>query len=328
MNIYELFEEGQKRGKVTIGDVLRDIHDLAKVSAGEVKDQLCNVVAECETFFVNTNSDTETPLEVAMYKLRNTDTYKDVLGGVHSECVGWSPSGEFCGECSTITCKGCKSYEQSVTGKLNSSELMYVLRKLGGMCERPQNITICGGAVMALHYKSRLSTADVDCLHVDDSLKLLSSNMKLNVSMDDDWLNDNVKVTSSYSDKLYTYAKPFCTLHNLTINMITGLPLLCMKLVSWRNDSHDLDDCTYLVNKLKDSVGIKDVYNMLNELYGTCAILPVDADLWLKKAFEVDEYLLDEESLQSMAQMIKSGLMQLIDVPTQFRSQVSGYIGK
>lgn len=34
-------------------------------------------------------------------------SYKDDVGGVHDEGLGWNPQGAFCGECGSLTCKGC-----------------------------------------------------------------------------------------------------------------------------------------------------------------------------------------------------------------------------
>lgn len=34
-------------------------------------------------------------------------SFKDEVGGVHDEGLGWNPQGVFCGECSNMTCKGC-----------------------------------------------------------------------------------------------------------------------------------------------------------------------------------------------------------------------------
>lgn len=32
---------------------------------------------------------------------------KDVIGGVHSEGLGWNPQGVYCGECGKVSCEGC-----------------------------------------------------------------------------------------------------------------------------------------------------------------------------------------------------------------------------
>lgn len=34
-------------------------------------------------------------------------SYKDEVGGVHDEGCGWNPQRAFCGECGSLTCKGC-----------------------------------------------------------------------------------------------------------------------------------------------------------------------------------------------------------------------------
>lgn len=34
-------------------------------------------------------------------------SYKDEIGGTHSEGLGWTPYGIFCGECAKETCKSC-----------------------------------------------------------------------------------------------------------------------------------------------------------------------------------------------------------------------------
>jgi hypothetical protein len=35
------------------------------------------------------------------------NTRMDEVGGVHEGGVGWNPNGEFCGECASVSCKGC-----------------------------------------------------------------------------------------------------------------------------------------------------------------------------------------------------------------------------
>lgn len=34
----------------------------------------------------------------------------DDVGGIHSEGMGWSPDGTFCGECCDIDCSTCSGY--------------------------------------------------------------------------------------------------------------------------------------------------------------------------------------------------------------------------
>jgi len=35
--------------------------------------------------------------------------YRDEVGGIHDEGLGWNPQGHFCGECGSLTCKDCPS---------------------------------------------------------------------------------------------------------------------------------------------------------------------------------------------------------------------------
>ena len=36
------------------------------------------------------------------------ETYMDDIGGIHSPCDCYNPYGYFCGDCSKLTCDGCK----------------------------------------------------------------------------------------------------------------------------------------------------------------------------------------------------------------------------
>lgn len=38
------------------------------------------------------------------------EVFKDPIGGLHSECIGTSPDGVRCGECSEITCELCLAH--------------------------------------------------------------------------------------------------------------------------------------------------------------------------------------------------------------------------
>ena len=38
-------------------------------------------------------------------------TYIDSVSGEHSCGLGYAPNGEFCGECSNMSCDGCKVWE-------------------------------------------------------------------------------------------------------------------------------------------------------------------------------------------------------------------------
>ena len=55
--------------------------------------------------------------------------YYDEIGGYHCESIGWSPYGVFCGECTSISCKGCDNIEKSF--KASKKESIKAAKELG-----------------------------------------------------------------------------------------------------------------------------------------------------------------------------------------------------
>ena len=41
----------------------------------------------------------------------------DELGGVHTDGIGFSPDGTFCGECTKASCKDCPSITKDLQGE-------------------------------------------------------------------------------------------------------------------------------------------------------------------------------------------------------------------
>ena len=59
--------------------------------------------------FINDGFDEEVFIYDDDEELEAEYSFKDELGGVHDEGLGWNPNGVFCGECSNMTCNGCPS---------------------------------------------------------------------------------------------------------------------------------------------------------------------------------------------------------------------------
>lgn len=36
--------------------------------------------------------------------------FMDSIGGIHEDGWGWDPFGNFCGECSNVSCENCKVF--------------------------------------------------------------------------------------------------------------------------------------------------------------------------------------------------------------------------
>lgn len=190
------------------------------------------------------------------------------------------------------------------------------------------NVVLCGGVSMLINYGNRKSTLDVDCLRVDSKLQQIANEMAPKIGMKAGWLNDDVSVTCSYSPELFLHTKLWKTFGNINVYTISDIYLLCMKLVAFREDSHDRRDCKCIIKCIKDTQSITDVYTCIEELYGGTHILSADAEEFLRKEFDVNSLQLDNDSVASIAFMISSGLQTLEELPEEFREQVRKYLYK
>lgn len=204
---------------------------------------------------------------------------------------------------------------------INVKEIDLLFRKLNDILDNEESLTVVGGASMAINYGSRLSTDDVDVLHLPDHIMWASGMLDGQVN----WLNDNVSVTKSFSRKLEDYKVLYRDYGKLKIYTVSGLPLLCMKLVAFREDSHDLEDCATLVEKLKPTTLIYDVMEMIATLYGTTSILSIDAESFIRKEFGQEQFMLDAESLESYEMMLENKLIEMKDLPEQYIKQIQAY---
>ena len=108
-------------------------------------------------------------------------------------------------------------------------------------------IGLCGGAVMCLVFKARVSTKDVDAIFAPtrvlrDAAKKVARRLKV----PEDWLNDAAK-------GYFVSDPPRQTVMDLS-NLRVWAPMadymLAMKCVSARFDTHDRDDVVFLLRHL------------------------------------------------------------------------------
>lgn len=211
---------------------------------------------------------------------------------------------------------------------INLENLENILKDLSSRVEDKTSITLCGGASLVINYQSRESTRDVGCVSVMQEVKQAASTLANTYGLDFDWLNDNVCATQSYSKELLKHKTFYKKFGKLTVYTITGLPLLCMKLVSWRPNSSDYEDCTRIIEALKTDYTVTDVYDMLNTIYGTNSVLSVDAERFLNYEFGSTEIMLDTESADSYAFSLDAGDITINDIPEPFRKQVMVRLGR
>jgi hypothetical protein len=108
-------------------------------------------------------------------------------------------------------------------------------------------IGICGGAVMCLVFKARVSTKDVDAVFQPTrEIREASRAVAGRLGVPEDWLNDAAKG--------YFLTPPpvrhVVELSNLRVWAPQAEYMLAMKCVSARFDSHDADDTRFLLGHL------------------------------------------------------------------------------
>lgn len=134
-------------------------------------------------------------------------------------------------------------------------------------------LILVGGSSIVINYGFRGQTTDIDSIILAASyIKDVIAKIADENGLEKDWLNDDFKKTSSYSDKLIMYGKHYKTFCRcLDVRTIEGECLIAMKLRSFREYKHDISDivgimkeCEELgqtVSKERISAIYRDLYN-------------------------------------------------------------------
>lgn len=200
----------------------------------------------------------------------------------------------------------------------DSGDIEYFLTILDSNLSEPQEITICGGASIVLNHRFREATEDIDTFRLNSRLKSAISLVSDKLGYPADFINDNVVVTGSFSEKLYTYKKLYKKYNNLTVYTLPALPLTCMKLCSFRASSNDERDVRCLIPILIEAgITIDDVKMTFMDIYGDMSKMSIDASMVLNECFDsgIDDLLIDEESIASWEYLIETKSVTLNTVP-------------
>lgn len=211
---------------------------------------------------------------------------------------------------------------------LTIDKLETIFTLLGKVCEKPVDLVVCGGVSIMLNYGTRPSTMDVDCLAINAGLVPAITEVTSRLYLPKRWINTDVTVTLSYSDKLTKYKKLYKTYGNLTVHTITGLPLLCMKLISWRPNTSDYNDCVDILDTMRDVITVRDIMNTIMDIYGDTSILSVSAQQFIDHELNNGKYTLDNDSVESIVYAINGGLLKLEDVAKEFKDQITYALAK
>lgn len=139
---------------------------------------------------------------------------------------------------------------------LDKEVLLKVFSYMNGELEKNQiklDMTMYGGAAMAIMFNSRPSTRDVDCVfnsvdvkHIGTIIDIVGSEFGLA----DDWLNHEIKKPLNYLTKEDTII--LLEYSNLTIRIPVKEQLLAMKILASRNEpAKDFVDAFLLCQELE-----------------------------------------------------------------------------
>jgi hypothetical protein len=109
-------------------------------------------------------------------------------------------------------------------------------------------ICIAGGSCLALSFKARNATHDIDAFfEPNKTIKKIIKSIADENDLKDDWLNDNLKISGTTKIAWETYKE----LSNLKIYTASAESMLAMKLFSARPEGHDFDDTIFLMKIVK-----------------------------------------------------------------------------
>ena len=173
-------------------------------------------------------------------------------------------------------------------------ELGKEYRRLNGK-GTPAEIVLIGGASVLINYGFRDMTSDIDALiHAASTMKEAIYNVGDKYGLPGEWLNSDFKKTSSFTFKLFEFAKYYKTFYGvLTVRMISGEYLLAMKLKASREYKNDLSDILGILAEHEDqgdSITMERIEKAVNDLYNGWQDFDPNAKGFIMEVLEKGNY--------------------------------------
>lgn len=171
-------------------------------------------------------------------------------------------------------------------------ELGKVFKKLNGKV-MPAEIVIVGGASLLINYSFRETTRDVDAyIHASSAMKDAIRLVADTYNLDPNWVNDDFRYTSSYSDKIVECSKYYKTFSGvLRVYTISGSYLIAMKLMSGRSYKYDRSDVVGILYEHSingDPICLADIKSAAEKLYGSYDAIPEESRIYVEDIFNTD----------------------------------------
>lgn len=177
-------------------------------------------------------------------------------------------------------------------------------------------VIIAGGASVIMNYNFRDSTTDIDSIiRASSSMRDIINRIGDENGLPPDWLNDDFRNTSSYSEKLIecsSFYKRFCNC--LNVRTVSAEYLIAMKARVGRIYKHDLSDIAGIIKEhqeMKKDMSLSLVEEAYKKLYGE--EMSIKAAERLKGIFECKDLEELFYSMQSEEKANRQAVLQAIE---------------
>lgn len=173
-----------------------------------------------------------------------------------------------------------------------------------------------GGASIIINYGFRDMTNDIDALiHASSDMKQAINNVGDELGLNNGWLNEDFKITNSYSSKLTEYSIFYKTFdHIIDVRTVKKEYLVAMKLMSFRKYKSDISDIIGILISEREKgneLSLDDIKKALINLYGKNYKLSKDAELFLEEVFNCKDLELFYESKKDLERDLRNNLIDI-----------------
>ena len=158
----------------------------------------------------------------------------------------------------------------------------------------PAEIILVGGASVLINYSFRMASYDIDATYACETvMKEAIAAVRDKYGLQNDWLNDAFKRTSSYTPKLRQYSDHYKTFSNvLEVRTVRAEYLVAMKLVSARQYKKDLSDIVGIIYEQQlagDPLTLEKIDKAVKDLYGDWLSVKERAKNFLERVLACDD---------------------------------------
>ena len=201
-------------------------------------------------------------------------------------------------------------------------ELGKAFRKMNGT-KIPAEIILIGGAAIVAGYGFRESTTDIDALiQASSAMKDAIRKIGDKYGFSRDWINQDFKKTSSYSDAIVQHSIPYRTFSNIMhVRILPPEYVVAMKLAALRQYKYDFSDVVGVI--MESHISRERVENAVKNLYGGMERL-VSAE----KAASLLDDIYSSTNLKNLYTIYRNKEIEGFEILRQADSDYKGFLNR